>query len=505
METCACPPLVEAGDSAIRRRCYNSMKKTLSIIMSAAECTPFAKVGGLADVIGSLPQALASTGVAVTVILPRYGSINKKKFGLKKIGSVLIPTNRKKERITVYEGTLRHNAVRYLFIDHRYFTSKEVYVPNKGKTKPDIERFSFFSQAVVETISTLKLPCDILHCHDWHTALIPSILDNQGIVLDRPFIPTILTIHNLVSQGTTNRAFIKRLGFKKNVPLPVLEDFYDLDGEQLNFMKIGILSADPVTTVSPHYSMEIMGSEFGAGLETFLTRRKKDLSGIINGIDSKDFNPAIDAHLISRYTVPSVQKGKKRNKDALLTSLKLSPTTGPLIGVVTRLVAQKGLDIAITALDSLLAQNDARIIILGTGDPVIEQACRKLATRYPTKVAALIRFDETLARRIYAANDLFLMPSYFEPCGLGQMIAMRYGTIPLVRDVGGLHDTVIDNKTGFVFNDYTAAALSKALDRALTLYTDKKAWYTMVNRCMQQDFSWAASASKYKKLYDELA
>lgn len=475
--------------------------------MAAAECAPFAKVGGLGDVVGSLPQALASLDVAVSVIIPKYGSIDEKKYRLqKRNGAVTFLYGKKNHRCSVYSARTPGSSVRYYFLDHPFFKSKAIYTDARSlrtKHNKDIERFTFFSHAVVEAIHQLRLPVDILHCHDWHTGLVPTFVDELAVTKSYPFTPTIYTIHNLPNQGITPRSFLPTTGLKPSDTPSLLEDYYDLDDNHLNLMKLGILAADKVTTVSPTYAKEVLTTEYGSGLESFLARRKRDLTGIVNGIDTGFFDPAKDTSLPYRYARSSVRAGKQKNKTSLQKKLGLSKSAEPLYGVVSRLVPQKGFDLLLQAAPTLLA-GGAQIAVLGTGNPFIESGFKKLARQFPRQCAARIEFDEQLAHQLYAGSDFFLMPSRYEPCGLGQMIAMRYGTVPVVRATGGLADTVANGKTGFVFKPYTVTALTATLTHSARLYRNKKAWYTMVARCMQQDFSWDASAKEYIELYKKL-
>ncbi len=480
-------------------------RKKLSIVFTAAECAPFAKVGGLGDVIGSLPQALAERGCTVTVIIPLYGSIDRTRYRLTKFGALTFEHNKRTERCVVWRAQLRGNPVTYLFIEHPLFKAKEIYRAGSVVTSgidPDIDKFGFYSKAAVEAIQQLPVAADIIHCHDWHAGLVPTFVDQLAVTKNYPFTKTVYTIHNLGNQGITPRSEIRRLTLALSEPA-VLEDYYDLDEEKLNLMKIGILTADRISTVSETYAKEILTPEYGGGLESFLSRRKKDLSGIVNGIDTKLFDPAKDAFLIKRYSLKTWKQGKQKNKQAVQRSLGLPRSGAPLYGLVSRLVAQKGLDILVQSLETFL-RNDVQVAILGTGEKKLELQLVELAKRFPEKLHATIGFDLRQAQQIYAGSDVFLMPSRFEPCGLGQLIAMRYGTLPLVRATGGLQDTVQHLRTGIVFSEYSAQKLSTALEQSLALYGKPKSWYTMVERCMKQDFSWASSAKKYIALYRRL-
>jgi starch synthase len=489
-------------------------QKKLSILIAAAECAPFAKVGGLADVIGSLPQALSQQGVNVSVVLPKYGLINNKKFDLKIIADHLVVGNDKNaDFFSVYNAKLKSNSVNYYFIDHPYFKSNEIYIHKKrirrrkgiaySRSPIDIRRFSLFSQAVVEMIHQLPLPVSLIHCNDWHAGLIPTFVDELAVTKSYRFTKTLLSIHNLANQGITPLHLLKKLELVPSSTPYIMEDYYDHDGEVLNLMKLGILSADLVNTVSPNYAREILGKEYGAGLQSYLNRRKKHLSGILNGIDLDFFNPAKDKLIYKKYSKTSWKAGKAVNKNKLQSELNLPKREIPLYGLVSRLVHQKGFDILAKSLRIFL-KKDVQVAILGTGQKKIEQEFKALAKQYPNKISTTIDFNIGLAQKIYAGSDFFLMPSRFEPCGLGQMIAMRYGTVPVVRATGGLKDTVNPEKTGVVFLPYSSTALNQALAYSLKLYNNKPKWYTMVNNCLKQDFSWNSSAKEYIKLYKEL-
>ena len=476
-------------------------KQSFSILFTASECTPFVKIGGLGDVIGSLPQALAKEGVKVSVMLPEYSFIRKNwKSKLRTVahGTTIVHHNRKKERIGVSTLKLPGNPVTYYFLSHPLFSVKNPYTKAQKN-----ERFILFSKAVVEAVHQTKLPCDIIHAHDWHTAWVPTFIDTLSVEKRYRNIPSVFTIHNLNYQGSTARSVIQHFELPKDSTPSLFEDYYDIDGAALNAMKLGILSANLVTTVSPSYAQEILSPEHGDGLETFLSRRKKHLIGIVNGIDTTIFNPARDAALSKIYTAKTVRLGKEVNKKSLQRELRLPSSKAPLFSIVSRLTTQKGIDILAQALPMFL-QNDLQVAILGSGDKILERSLQKLAKQFPKKLSITLGFNEKLAHKIYAASDFFIMPSLFEPCGLGQMIAMRYGTVPLVRKTGGLQDTVQNNKTGIVFKEYSAQALSEALLRALKLYDNKRAWYTMINRCMKENFSWNRSAKEYVKIYNQL-
>ncbi|RJQ34446.1 glycogen synthase [Candidatus Parcubacteria bacterium] len=490
-------------------------KTKIKVIMAAAEMEPLAKVGGLGDVVGSLPKALLKLGAEVKVFLPFYGSIDARKFRIKSLKkNIKLEIDGRQDNFDLYQTKLPGGVTVFL-VKHQNFATKDIYVGSrkyfkKGKSASsrkddDVERFVFFSKAVVEAIKNLKLKADVIHCHDWHTALIPTFIDEYSLK-DRNFknISSLYTIHNLASQGITSLDITDYAALNYNLTPALMEDYYDRDGGKIDSMKVGILSADHINTVSPNYAKEILSKEYGANLESYLLRRKKNLSGILNGIDVNFFNPQKDKAIKSKYGVSDFSLGKAKNKEDLQKISKLDKTDAPLFGLVTRLVKQKGLDILLPALEVLLKKYDFQLVVLGTGQKDLETGFQALAKKYPTKVKANITFDAALAQKIYAASDFFLMPSKFEPCGLGQMIAMRYGTVPVVRSTGGLKDTVINNKTGIVFKKYTQVEMKKALEASLRLYRNKGKLKKMIQLIMKQDFSWDVSAREYLKLYKKL-
>lgn len=485
--------------------------------MAGAEMSPLVKVGGLGDVIGSLPLALEKLGVNVKVFLPAYAFIDKKKFKIRLFKKGFsVDLHGRKHSFDVYETNLSKSKVRIFLIKNKVFDFKDVYVGgrkhfNKNKKDvysrnvSDVERFIFFSKAVVEVIKDLKWQPDIIHCHDWHSAMLPTFIDEYSLEYKNfSNIKSLYTIHNLANQGIAGLDIVDYAGLHRDLTPALMEDYYDKDGDKINSMKLGILSADYINTVSPSYAQEILTKEYGAGLDLYLNRRKKDLFGIINGIDLKLFDPAKDKNLAEKYTIKAVFKAKQINKKSLQKFLKLPQKELVVLGLVSRLVSQKGLDILVPALEDLLKIEDFQVVILGTGSSEIENSLKSLVKKYPDKVSTNIGFSLPLAQKIYAGSDFFLMPSRFEPCGLGQMIAMRYGTIPLVRQTGGLKDTVIHNKTGIVFKKHTKKELTKALKQSLSLYKNKAKFAKMQKAGMEQDFSWDNSARKYLNLYKKL-
>lgn len=470
--------------------------KNLKVLVLGVECAPFYKVGGLADVIGSLPLAIRALGHDVRVALPRYKSIDGARFNLKQTGSVFTTYAGNEERRTEMLRSDATGVPTYFVWDERYFNRHVIY------GQPDeAMAFVFFVRAVFDFLRSQEWIPDIIHANDWHTTLAPIWLNTIG--RDDPLfasMASMLTIHNLAYQGLSGDALWGFAG--------LADHHQHVIGEQpgtVNWMARGIAHADMVNAVSVRYAHEMMKPEFGAGLDRLLIERKDRVAGILNGIDLKMWNPGSDATLSVRYNRDSLDR-RVRNKHALQRMLNLSRSDEPLIGMVTRLFEQKGLDILIDAADDLFSRR-LQLVLLGTGDESYENAMRSLAERYPDKLGLALRFDEDLARLIYGGSDMFLMPSRYEPSGLGQMIAMRYGSIPVVRATGGLADSVVDiahsraTGTGFKFGPYTAHALLGAIDRALKEYHSRRNWRALQERAMKVDFSWTRSAEKYVKLY----
>lgn len=479
----------------------NDMKKNLKILMTAAEIAPFAKVGGLADVVGSLPPALKKLGVDIRLMMPLYGTIDRKKFKLKKIKSnINIESGKRNLKINIWKGKLPPSAgsgrggtlvIIYFIENKKYFGAKNVYVK-----KSNAERFLFFSLAALKALQIIKFKPDVIHCHDFHTALIPDLLKAN----DWPYFKntkTIYTIHNLNYQGNSEIEILKTGNLTKDSLKTLTRDAQNGD---INFMVQGILNAGLVTTVSKTYSKEIMTSTYGAKLDNIIKKRKKDLYGIVNGIDVLFFNPAKDKNIKKRYTSKTI-KNKTTNKTYLQKKLGLPVNKDvPLVGIIMRLAWQKGIELFTEKFMDLNCQ----FVVLGTGQEKYEKKLKVLEKKYPNKFSAQIMFDIKLAQQIYAASDIFLMPSRFEPCGLGQMIAMRYGAVPVVRATGGLKDTV-DLKTGFRFNKFETDDFYVALSRAINVYYKKpRDWKKLQINGMKKDFSWDKSAKEYLKLYRKL-
>lgn len=482
----------------------NNSKK-IKVFFLSAEVAPLAKVGGLGDVAGALPKALKKIGVDIRICLPFYGLIDGKKYSAKKIINKLsVPIDGRNEAVDVYQANLPGSKIPVYLIKHLFFEAKEIYIGQPlmlgGKyTKPldELKRFAFFTRAALETAKKLNFKAEVIHANDWHVALAADLIKTLKQT-DNFFAKTktLYTIHNLANQGIANPDII---GYTKINPNLEIIKVDARDGD-INFMVQGVLGSDLVNTVSPTYAKEILEHYQGAGLEKVLIKRQTSLSGIINGIDTDFFNPTTDKLIKPNYSLKNLAK-KRENKLSLQKKLGLPADDNiALIGLVSRLVWQKGLDLITENFSGLNCQ----FVFLGTGQPEYEQRLLNLEKKFPKKFSALIKFDEKLAHEIYAGSDIFLMPSRFEPCGLGQMIAMRYGTVPLVRATGGLADTVNKN-TGFSFKNYSSEELFKTIEKALAVfYKNKKLWQQLKINGLKKDFSWNKSAKEYLKLYKKL-
>ncbi|MBZ9569655.1 glycogen synthase [Patescibacteria group bacterium] len=462
---------------------------SLKTLFIASECAPIAKIGGLADVTGALPKALKPLGVDVSVILPFYKVIKIKKNKLKLVKkNIPVIFNRKKESFNLWKTFLPNTNVPLFLIENKkYFSGKGVYVESdasSGGSEAEAGRFLFLSVAGIEIAKLMN--ADILHCQDWHTAIIPFIIKKEGHK-----IKTLLTIHNLGYQGIyPNKLVNKFLG--TNFP-----------EKNVNCLKLGILNTDLLNTVSKTYSREILTKKYGEGLKKILLKRKKDLSGILNGIDQDRFNPKTDSSLKANYSFSNLNK-KKENKIDLQRILKLPQNQKtPLFSFIGRLTSQKGVDL-ICKIAPFLVNSSCQLVVLGKGERKYEKNLLKLARKYKKNISVKIKFDSALAQNIYAGSDFFLMPSKFEPCGLGQLISQRYGTIPIGRETGGLSDTIRHGKTGFLFKEYKAEAFLRSIKRALKFYQNEKEWKKLIERAMKKDFSWKKSAKEYIKLYRKL-
>jgi len=479
------------------------MSEKLKILVLSSEVAPFAQVGGLADVAGALPKALRKLGHDVRVALPRYRQIDGEKYGLKRRGGFFqVQLGAESRRTAAFECTLPNSDVPVYFIwDKRYFYREGIY-----GSDDDPQRFTFFGRAVLTLIEKIGWQPDVIHCNDWHTALVPTWLDTT--CQECPFFQntaTVYSIHNLGYQGIAGRLILRFAGLDECLKLM---DGVEEPG-QINFMARGIKHADIVSTVSPSYADQILTDEWGGKLAPLLRSRQDRLVGILRGLDHERWNPAADPHLALRYSAQNI-KDRIENKRAFLQEVGLPVRDDvPLVVMLGRLVDQKGCDIAAPVVRRLLRGDGgkAQFVLLGLGLDKYHAMFSAIGADFHQHARIFLKFDDPLAHRIYAASDIFLMPSLYEPCGTGQMVAMRYGSVPVVRAVGGLADTVSDfdpttgSGTGFSFQQYDVNALWGALNRALTAYQKRDAWRALQQRGMNTDFSWDAAAPNHVALY----
>lgn len=479
----------------------------MTVAFATSELTPIAKVGGLGDVAGALPKALAHLGVNVCVIMPHYDTIDAAKYPITDTGKkVSVRAGGQDYVVTINQTTIPGSEVPvYLLENTDFLTGGGVYFEKSAMVNSfqEIERFLFFSMAVLPALAALGIEPDVLHCQDWHTGMLPTFAKIAG-----GHTKTLFTIHNLANQGKWDATeILSFIGLTvEHHPNLALRDKHD----DINLIQQGILSADLVNTVSPSYAEEILTNEYGYGLEGDLTNRGQQLSGILNGIDVGRFNPATDKDIPQAYTATTADTGKAAAKALLQEKSGLPVNSATAVfGFVGRLTNQKGTELLPGLIDRFLATG-AQLILLGTGDPVLETQMQGMAAKAPEQIVTTIGFDAALAQLIYAGSDFFLMPSQFEPCGLGQMIAMRYGTPPIVRATGGLRDTVQEfdaatgQGTGFVFKDFTSEAFWVEIARALEVFKQPTAYATLKTNDMTQDFSWDTSAKHYVTLYERL-
>jgi starch synthase len=474
----------------------------MKVLFAASEVAPFAKTGGLAEVAGSLPPAIAALGNDVRVVMPLYRQVDRMKLKLKHVATFFVPIGTWKERCDIFEHGIG-SGVRVYFVEKDvYFDRPELYQTSQADYPDNAERFIFFSRAILELGQAVGFSPDIIHCNDWQTGLVPLYL--KKVYRDLPALRrtrTVFTVHNLGYQGQFWHWDMHLTGLGWDVFTPEGIEFWG----GINFLKAGLVYADILTTVSRTYSKEIQTPEYGHGLDGVLIKRAADLYGIVNGIDYSTWDPSRDP-AIRQFFTASRLAGKATCKRALQAMVALPPSGDPLLGMVTRLVDQKGLDVLTDALPEIMSLG-VQLVVLGTGDEKYHRILMDAAGDYPKQMRVLLRFDDRIAKSIYAGCDMFLMPSRYEPCGLGQMNALRYGTVPIVRKTGGLADTVVNfnprtgRGTGFLFEDYSASAVVDSLRRALEVYGDKKRWKLLVRSCMKQDFSWERSAREYMKVY----
>lgn len=460
--------------------------KKMRIAMCASEVVPFAKTGGLADVAGALPFALEQKGQEVIIIMPKYKSIQDSKFNLKKL------------KAGVSYTTIGKNIKVYFIENDNYFNRDALYGDKTGDYSDNLDRFSFYCTQSLELLKEIKFKADIIHCHDWQSCLVPVYLKTK--YSKDPFFAktrTVLTIHNIGYQGLFSKDQFPKLGLDWGYFNMDMLEFYD----KINILKGGMVFADLINTVSPTYSREIQTKEFGFGLEGVLLKRKNDVYGILNGLDYSIWNPQTDKFIAEKYSLKDMD-GKKTDKKDLQEICNLPAKANiPLCGIVSRLAEQKGFDILAEAID-ILCKMELQIVILGTGDIKYHQLLEETVKKYPKIISLHLKFDDALAHKIYAGSDIFLMPSKYEPCGLGQLISLRYGTIPLVFKTGGLADTV-NSHNGFVFDEYSSKALIKTIESALIKFGNKNKWSDLMQRAMKCDFSWDEQSGEYISLYEK--
>lgn len=490
------------------------MSKPLNILFITSEAEPFAKTGGLADVSGALPQTIKELGHEIRIMMPRYGNISERKFKLHdviRLREIAVPVGGEAKNGHVnssFISSLKAKVQVYFLANQEMFHRAGLYTnPDSKKDYHDNDlRFTFFCRGVLETLKKLGWQPDIIHCNDWQTGLIPAYL--KTVYKDEPLfrnIKTVFTVHNLGYQGQFPRESFDRTG------LPASEfgvngvEFYG----KLNFMKAGLVYSDIITTVSERYAQEITTTEeYGMGLEGILKKRKKDLHGIVNGIDYNLWNPETDPHIDQRYDLKSLE-GKEQNKIALCRKFGLEYKEGvPVIGCITRLVDQKGIDLIKDIADEMLKLN-VQFVMIGIGEKRYHEFFESLKKKHPKKAGIMFGMSEEIAHMITAGADMYLMPSRYEPCGLNQLYSLKYGTVPIVRATGGLDDTIQDVTsagagTGFKFEKYDSKELLKTVQRAVKMYGDQKTWQKVMRNGMAKDFSWESSAKKYINLYRNL-
>jgi len=465
----------------------------MKVLFCSSEVVPFAKTGGLADVAGALPLALENKGVEVAIAMPKYKTISDDKFNIKKT-----------DIDSVYQAKIGKNIAVYFIDNKKYFDRRGLYGDENGDFPDNLERFSFYCKTSLDLLKKINFKADIIHCNDWHAALIPVFL--KILYKKEQFykkIKTILTIHNIGYQGLFLKEEFGKLGISR--------EFFSIDGLEffgkINCLKGGMIFSDFITTVSPTYSKEIQTEEFGCGLEGVLSKRRGSVFGIINGLDYSLWDPSRDNLIFKKYSLKSL-KDKYINKTQLQKKCKLPQDESiPLFGFVGRLAEQKGIDILSEVIEKI-ARLDMQTVILGTGDIRYHKILTDLTIKFPKIISVVLEFDNALAHQIYAGSDFFLLPSRYEPCGLGQMISMKYASIPVARRTGGLVDTIVDfdpldnSGSGFIFDSYSAESLLKAIKTATYFYRDKKIWKGLLNRALKSDFPWDESAKQYTELYN---
>ncbi|HEX9849207.1 glycogen synthase GlgA [Candidatus Deferrimicrobium sp.] len=475
----------------------------MKVLVASSEIVPFAKTGGLADVCGALPKALRRIGVEADCVLPLYRCVDRTRFPFSGPGvAVPVPLGNREEQGSVEETDAGGGVRAFLVRNDRYFDREFLYGTRDGDYVDNSERFTFFCRAVMEWIALSGRRYDIIHCNDWQTALLPVYV--KTLYADREPFPrtgTVFTVHNLGYQGLFWNHDLPMMGLGWELFTPRGLEFYG----KINLMKGGLLYADILSTVSDTYSREIQTPEYGYGLEGVLYDRREDLYGIVNGIDDEEWHPAADRWIAANYSANDLS-GKAVCRRDLISVFGLPKGDEPVLGLIGRLTGQKGFDL-VERIGEWLAEQPLRVVILGSGERKHEEAMEKLGRKYPDRIAIRVAYDNALAHKIEAGSDMYLMPSRYEPCGLNQIYSLKYGTVPIVRETGGLADTVVDADenpaagTGFTFRRFEAEELKGAVARALAAYADRSRWDAIVRRGMALDFSWEASARAYVDLY----
>ena len=476
----------------------------MKIMFASSEVTPFAKTGGLADVSSSLPEALASLGHEVKVVMPLYRSVIEGGFKLTPLeNSLEVPFKGGSLKARVFYTKKKRNLIIYFIKRDEFFDRSGLYGTPEGDYFDNPERFIFFARGVLHLSEILDFQPDIIHCNDWQTALTPVYL--KSLYKDYPFYSktgTVFTIHNMAYQGVFPPGYMGVSGLPAELFSMKGLEYYG----KMNFMKGGILFSDIITTVSEKYAREIQTPEYGYGLDGVLRERKEDVLGVLNGVDYSTWNPKSDHHIAATFDAKNLE-GKKKCKEELMKIFELKrQQKTPLIGMISRLANQKGFDILSEGIDELL-QLELYLVLLGTGDEKYEKQLAGLGRKHKSRFGVKIAFDNVLAHKIEAGSDMFLMPSRYEPCGLNQMYSLKYGTIPVVRATGGLDDTIIEfaletgKGNGFKFSEYSASAMLEEVKKAIKIYQDEKLWRKLMQNAMKEDFSWKKSAIKYEEIY----
>ncbi len=476
----------------------------MKVLIASSEIVPFAKTGGLADVTGALARALRRAGIEADCVLPFYRCVDRGRFPVSQAGpSVRVPLGHREEVGTVEEADAGGGVRAFLVRNDRYFDREFLYGTRDGEYADNCERFTFFCRSVMEWLTRTGQAYDVLHCNDWQTALIPAyvktLYSGEDAVRNAA---TVFTIHNLGYQGLFWNHDLPMTGLGWDLFNPKGLEFFG----KLNLMKAGLVFSDLLTTVSPTYSREIQTPEYGYGLDGVLYERREDLFGIINGIDDEEWNPAKDPLIAAQFSRNDLSGKRACRSDLLAEFGWTGPVEEPVIGMVGRLTAQKGLDLLVE-IGEWLAEQNLRLVILGAGERTYEEAMVELGRKHPDRISVRVAYDNRLAHKVEAGSDIYLMPSRYEPCGLNQIYSLQYGSVPIVRHTGGLADTVIDadenpeGGTGFKFRGYGAEELKNAVTRAVSAYADRPRWERIVSAGMGKDFSWGPSAAEYVALY----